>query len=104
MRVIKRGDGHAPGSLARDAPIRARGHSRFNAVLAPIWNPRHGVDCLLRRLAKRLFTEIVVDADEPLVHGAEDDRRFAAPAMWIFVMIILLVNNRVAHAQFMDDG
>ena len=46
----------------------------------------------------------MVDLDEPLVHGAEDDGRLAAPAMRIAVMVILLVQQRLADAQFVQHG
>jgi hypothetical protein len=45
----------------------------------------------------------MVDADEPLVHGAKDDGRFAAPTMRIAVMIILLVEERILQAQLMEN-
>ena len=41
----------------------------------------------------------MVNLDEPLVHGAENDRRLAAPAMRIAVMIVLLVQQSLADAQ-----
>ena len=46
----------------------------------------------------------VINLDEPLVHRAEDDGRLAAPAMRIAVMIIFLVQQRVAGAQFVQHG
>src|SRR5206468_3272765 len=43
---------HAPGPLARDAPVRTRFDRGFNAVLAPVGNPVDvidGVECLLAK-------------------------------------------------------
>src|SRR6185436_18957797 len=54
----------------------------------------------VRRHAKRS----VVYLDEPLIHRAKDDGRFAAPAMWVAVVIIFLVQERVADAQLVQDG
>ena len=46
----------------------------------------------------------VINLDEPLVHRAEDDGRLAAPAMRVAVVIILLVQQRLADAQFVQHG
>ena len=46
----------------------------------------------------------MINLDEPLVHRAEDDGRFAAPAVRIAVMIIFLVQQGVAGAEFVQHG
>ena len=97
---IKRGYRHAPSALPRDAPVRPRLHGTLDAVDAPFRNPFHPVD-----LSERLRPElIVVDLDEPLVHRAENDRGFAAPAMRVTVVEILLLQQRVQGAQQMQHG
>src|ERR1035437_9108678 len=42
--------------------------------------------------------------DETLVHRAENDGRFAAPAVRVAVMIILLMQQRMADAEFVQHG
>ena len=49
LRIVKRGDRHTPGALARDAPVRTRFHRAFDAVLAPVRNPFDVVDRLSSR-------------------------------------------------------
>ena len=44
----------------------------------------------------------MINLDEPLVHRAEDDGRLAAPAMRVAVVIIFLVQQRVANAEFVQ--
>ena len=46
----------------------------------------------------------MVNTNEPLVHGAENDRGFAAPAKGVAVMVIFLVQEGAAEAQFVQDG
>lgn len=46
----------------------------------------------------------MVDAYEPLVHGAENDGGFASPAVGVAMMIIFLVQEGVAHAEFVKHG
>jgi hypothetical protein len=45
----------------------------------------------------------MIDANEPLVHGAKDDWRFASPAVRIAVVIIFLVEERFAEPKFVED-
>jgi hypothetical protein len=90
--------------LARDAPIGTRFDGGFDAVFAPIGNPGDLLDRLLCFLAEGVAFAFVIDADEPLIHRAENDRCLAAPAMRVAVMIIFLVQERVADAEFVDDG
>ena len=44
LRVVERGDGHAPGALAGDAPVGTGFDRAFDAVFAPIGNPIDIVD------------------------------------------------------------
>ncbi len=80
VRVVKHGQRHAPGALARDAPVRPRFHRAVDAVAAPGRNPLHLVDG-----AQRLGPQFV-HADEELLHRAEDDRHLRAPAMRVGVV------------------
>ena len=42
--VVKRGNRHAPGALARDAPVGTRLHRAFDAVDAPVRHPFDAVN------------------------------------------------------------
>ena len=44
FRVVERRDGHAPGALARDAPVRPRFDRRLDTIFAPIRDPIHRID------------------------------------------------------------
>ncbi len=46
----------------------------------------------------------MVNPDEPLVHRPENYRRLAPPTMRIAVVIILLVQQRLVQAQFVQYG
>src|SRR5207302_3976904 len=100
LRIVKGGNGHAPGALARDAPVGPAFDRRFDAALAPLGDPLDLLDGGQCGLTKVLM----VDCDEPLAHRAKDYRRFAPPAERITVMIILLMHQGVAQAQFTEDG
>src|SRR5207244_7884610 len=41
LRAVERGDGHAPGALARDAPVGAVRNHVEDAVAAPRRDPLH---------------------------------------------------------------
>src|SRR5436305_5641621 len=96
LSIVKGRDGDAPGALAGNAPVWAGFYGAFDAGFAPIRDPGDLVD-----LFNSLFTEgltsltcrtwFMINLDEPLVHGPEDHGGFAAPAMGVAVMIILLV-------------
>jgi len=47
---------------------------------------------------------IMVDIDEPLIHGTENHRGLAAPAMGIAVGIVLVQQQSVRSAQDLHDG
>ena len=97
---IKRRDRHAPCALAADAPVGTRLDGALDAVLAPVGHPLHTVDGVQRLLAEI----VVVDVDEPLVHAAENHRRFAAPTVRVAVRVILLMHQRGLIAQQFQHG
>ena len=72
---------HAPGALARDAPVGAAGDHAVDALLTPGRRPLDLADLGQRGLAQAgLF-----HADEPLRRGAKDHRRLVPPAVRIAV-------------------
>ena len=44
----------------------------------------------------------MINPNEPLVHRPEDDRRLAPPTVRVTVVIILLLEQRLADAQLMQ--
>ena len=98
LRVIKRRDRHAPGTLARDAPVRTRLDGALDAVHAPVGDPLHAPDLGERPVAEFL----VINLHEPLVHRAEDGGGLASPAIRVGVVIILLVQQRMANPQLVQ--
>ena len=62
-------------------------------------------DCLTDSLT-RFFTHpligCVIDPNEPLIHGAEDDGRLASPAVRVAVMIVFLMQQHLAEAQLVQ--
>src|SRR5260370_6970613 len=97
LSIVEGRERHAPGALARNAPIGPAFDSRFDSTLPPVRDPFDTVDFLQGRLAEgtvigpiRLigFGLLMIDLNEPLVHGAEDHRSFAAPPVRIPWMII----------------
>jgi hypothetical protein len=80
-------------------------HGTLDAIHTPAGNPCHAVNLSKGILAKRPSFGWVetkksgeVDFDEPLVHRAENYGCFAAPAMRVAVMIIFLMQQRMAGA------
>src|SRR5665213_21537 len=110
--AVKRRDWDAPSPLARNTPIGSGFHSTFNSVFAPVWNPFDFIDFSQNNFSKRrrvnrtfaVWFDHLVNFDEPLIHRAEDNGRFAAPAMRITMMVILLMQQRVAQTQFMQNN
>ncbi len=90
LLVDQQGNGHAPGPLARDTPVRAVAHHAIDAGLAPVGHPVHLGDIAQGGLAQPLL----LHADEPLGRGAEDDGGLVAPAVGI----------AVAEAGFTQQG
>ena len=93
--IKKRGQGHPPGTLARDAPIRTGSHRRFDRVLPPIWHPFYTFDGFQCLRAKSLM----IHANKPLVHPAKDHRRFAAPAVRIAMAVFFFKKQPVVCRQ-----
>ena len=81
FRSVEDGQRHAPAALAADAPVGAGFHRAGDALEAPVGNPLGIVDCLYCIGAQ------VVDADEELLDGAEDDGRFGTPAVRIRMLV-----------------
>src|SRR5258706_9508630 len=46
----------------------------------------------------------MVNPNKPLIHGPKNNRCLAAPAVWIAMVIILLMQQRLPDPQFMQDG
>ena len=96
--IVENGQGHAPGALAADAPVRATLDGAVDAIAAPGGQPVHGVDGLQGIGAE------VADADEELLHGAEDDGRLRAPAVRILVNVGRVAQQRAFALQELDDA
>jgi hypothetical protein len=79
--AVKDGDGHAPGPLARDAPVRPVQDHVVDPVAAPVRDPAHAVNG-----GQGLSAKVGgLHGDEPLPGGAEDDGLLAAPAVGVGV-------------------
>ena len=105
--AIKNNDGHAPESLARDAPVGAVLDHFVDAFFTPGRNPLYVVDFFERFLAQRFFFSVrgLVHLDKPLFGGAEDHRVVAAPAMRVAVLVFVMAQKGAAVGeQFHDDG
>jgi hypothetical protein len=90
---------HAPGALARNAPVRAVGDHAGDALLAP---GRRPVD--LGDITQRMFAQsLLIHADEPLRRRAEHDRGVMPPAMRVAVDVGLIVDQRAVGAHGLDD-
>ena len=100
LLVHEQRDRHAPGALARDAPVRPVLDHAGDALLAPGRRPLHFLDVAQRVRAQALL----VHADEPLRRGAEDHRRLVAPAMRIAVLDTARDAQPAARLQLLDDG
>src|SRR5208282_2537862 len=96
--VIKSRDGHAPGALTADAPVRARLDRALDAVHTPIRDPFNLINFAKCPLAKL----VMVDLDEPLVHRPENDRGLAPPAVRIAVMIVLLMQQGMTNPELVQ--
>ena len=95
--VVENRKRHAPGALARDAPVGAGFHRAANAVAAPMRNPLCAV-----HLAKRGLAD-PVDADEKLLHRAEEDGCFGAPAVGVVVEVISVAEKCAARGEDLED-
>ena len=90
---------HAPGTLARDAPVRASLDHAGDALLAPVWQPAHLADSCERIAPQPCFFH----AQEPLRRRTEDHRRLMAPAMRIAVHIGFVMDQPACVSQRVDD-
>ena len=90
---------HAPGTLARDAPVGARLDHAGDALLAPAGNPLHAADRVERVAAQ----PGLLHAQEPLRRRAENHRRLVAPAIRVAVPDLLGVDEATGVAQCLDD-
>ena len=68
-----------------------------DAILAPRWNPFHGLDGI------ESFAAQFVDADEELLDIAEDNRGFRAPAIRIRMMKLFFAEKHPALAKQFDN-
>src|ERR1700742_1079529 len=99
LLVNKQRDGHAPGTLARDAPVGSiLDHSR-DALFAPCRGPLNLLDVAQCMSAKL----VLFHADEPLRSRAEDQRCLVTPAMGIAVAIGLVMSQPATLLQHFDD-
>ena len=88
--IVERGDRHAPGALAANAPVRTVLHGRADAVLAPGGDKVDLIEAVQRALA----VAALVERDEPLIHCTEDDGSLGAPAVRIAVLDLFLGDQR----------
>ncbi|MNC10460.1 hypothetical protein D3C75_581100 [compost metagenome] len=111
LLVNEQGDGHSPGTLAGDTPVRTVLDHRLDAVLAPCRHPAalavlgnaiflDAFDLFQRTLAQPLL----LHADEPLGGGTEDDRGLVTPAMRVGVVEHLVVQQGATLGQHLDHG
>ena len=96
----EREDGHAPGALARDAPVRAAGDHVVDALLAPSRNPLHVVFDGGQGAAAQV---VFFHGNKPLGRGPEDDRLLAAPAVGIGVADLALGEQMADFLELFDD-
>lgn len=95
VRVVEHRKRHTPGALAADAPIGTRFDGAVDAVATPGGKPCDVVDFGESLLADG------VDLDEELRNGAEDDRRFGAPAVGILMFVVVTGEQ---GAFFLEQG
>ena len=101
LPAVKGHDGHAPGPLAGDAPVRAPLHHLVDALPAPAGNPGDPVDGR-QGLAPKVVGR---HGDEPLLRGPEDDGLLAAPAVRVAVGHLLPARSNLPFcAQEFNDA
>ena len=91
---------HAPGALTADAPIRARGDHRADAVAALIRHKMRRRNRVQRLLADML---LAIHADEPLRRGAVDQRSLRAPGMRVGMHQLAARQQRAGLQQRRTD-
>ena len=104
VRAVESDDRHAPRALAADAPVRARLDGAADAGLAPGGDPT----LILRDLGDLVEGDLavtgLVQGNEPLVDGAEDDGRLGAPAMGVAVLVLGLGEQRVGLGELLEHA
>ena len=98
VAVIKDRDRHAPGALARDAPVAPVAHHRLDPVAAALRHPDHRGDGREGLVAEALHR------GEPLLGGAEDRGLLGAPVVGVAVGVALLRQQGAGVAQGRQDG
>ena len=98
LAVIKHRDRHAPGALARDAPIAPVLHHRLDAIATAGGHPAHLLNRRQGLLAKRRHR------GEPLLGGTENRRFTGAPVVGIPVLVALFGQQHPRIPQGRDDG
>ena len=89
--------GHAPGALATDAPVRPRLHRATDPVPPPVGEPLGLVDLLQGDLPQPF------QRNEKLLHRPENNGGLGAPAMRVVVLIILPSKEDSQTGQHRDD-
>ena len=101
--VVEHRDRQAPRALPADAPVGAVLQHRTQPLLAPLRVERDFIKRGERPLPQRQRFAVdlvrLVERDEPLLGGAEDDRRFAAPVVRVAVRVIGFLEE---HAEFVE--
>ncbi len=91
---------HAPGALARDAPVRAIFDHAANPCLAPVGNPAHLVDRGQRIAAQ----PGLVHGNEPLWRGTKRGCRLVTPAVRVAVFERFGRQQCAVGAHDLDDA
>ena len=99
--AMENSNGNAPYSLPRDAPVRTSGNHIGDALFTPLRRPFHFLDFL-----EGALTQLpVVNVDEPLIAGAENDGIVATPAMRIRVRKpASRADQSASLSEQLDDG
>ncbi len=105
-RRVEGGDGQAPRTLARDAPVRPRLEHASQPIPPPRGVELHVArDRVHRHLAQALLVALgrPIDAHEPLLGAAEDHGRLAPPVVRIRVHERVRVEQMPRLAQAIGD-
>lgn len=97
--AVENGNRDAPDALTADAPVVAVGNHVVDARFAPGRNP---LDFVVDGVQGGV-TE-AVDRSEPLFRRAVDDGVFAAPAMGVLMVDVLLPRSMPSSARYFRIG
>ena len=97
--VNKQGNRHTPGTLARDTPVGAVLEHGLHARLPPLGEPLYFFDFGLGGIEQAVLRH----ADKPLGRGAENQRRFGAPAVREAVGDFAVGQQVLALAEQLDN-